>query len=106
MEIAGLGARGFGIKLLHGGNVSNSATGSISSSLYITGAAGTLINAGNITSTGTHSGVDLFMGGYASNAATGVISASNGVGLDISRASGTVLNSGLIETTGGHARSS
>lgn len=104
--IAGGGANGFGIELLGGGVVTNAATGTIASSqhngVYITGAAGTVINAGIISSAGTHAPISLFKGGAVSNAGTGTISSSIWTGIYITGAAGTVLNAGHITSGGTH----
>jgi len=97
---------GRAIDLLKGGYVSNAATGTIFSpqgvGIDITGAAGTIINAGSIAVGGTHGAVDLLMGGYVSNAATGTIISSGGVGVYITGDAGTVINIGSIAPGGTH----
>ena len=90
-------------ELLAGGLVTNVSGGTISASnkagVYITGATGTVINAGLIVVSQTHSPVDLLKGGYVSNAQTGTISADHQDGVYVTGAAGTVVNYGTILST-------
>ncbi len=103
-SIAGFGASstiGSGIVLAGGGLVSNASTGTIysaqKSGVVIKGAAGTVLNAGLITSAaGTLSGVALLDGGLVSNSSSASISAPDGAGVYITGAAGTVINYGSI----------
>ena len=95
---AGSAAGSIGIDLKAGGTINN--TGSISGSHYairIHGTAGTVTNAGSITSQAD--GVVLFAGGSVSNAAGGVIAGTGNVGVYISGGAGTVTNAGTISGT-------
>jgi hypothetical protein len=84
-----------------GGNLNNNAGGSISGAGYgafVTGAPGTIMNAGTITGAAFY-GIALNDGGSIHNAAAGsVIGQSAGVSL--ANQSGTVLNDGSISATG------
>jgi hypothetical protein len=84
-----------------GGNLNNFAGGSIVGATYgafITGAQGTVMNAGTLSG-GSLYGIALNDGGSIHNAATGsVIGQSAGVSL--ANQSGTVLNDGSISATG------
>lgn len=91
-----------GVKLDGGGNVTNQAGGTISgfyAGVGVYNAAGTLINAGRITATGSGSdGVFLQKGGVVINLTGGIITdpfASNYGAVDVPGAS-TVMNAGTI----------
>ena len=87
----------------HGGTVENAASGSISGAvgISISGAYGTVFNAGTISAQG---GVYLAAGGYVSN--SGVIAATGSLGGVYLKnggsvaVSGTVVNSGTIAASG------
>ncbi|WP_158927342.1 Hint domain-containing protein [Acidisphaera sp. S103] len=94
----GSAAGSLGIDLRAGGTIGN--TGLISGNHYairVRGAAGTVTNAGSITS--QTDGVVLFAGGSVSNAAGGVIAGTTNVGVYISGGAGTVTNAGTIDGT-------
>jgi hypothetical protein len=105
-SIAGTGTNGFGVYLTTGGSVTNAATASImggSHGVEVTGAAGTVVNAGVIINSGTtnNSAIDMHDGGYVSNAATGTISSAGGANaVHILGNVGTVVNDGSIADTG------
>ena len=85
-----------GIALRSGGTASNSATGRItggSNGIYVSSAAGTVINAGTVIGT---VGVNLLAGGEVSNASAAVI--SGGI-IGVQVVAGTLDNAGKIETT-------
>ena len=93
-------APSYGVDLLLGGYVGNSASGLIKASMgvHIQGATGTVSNSGTILST-VGVGVGLNAGGSVANTSTGLIAASGG-GVFIGGAAGTVTNSGTIVGTG------
>jgi hypothetical protein len=127
-SIAATGTSGNGIALISGGSVTNAASGSITGAHWgvdlsaggyvtnaaagtisgvgnpgveVTGAAGTVENAGVIINSGsTNSAIGMHDGGYVSNAASGMISGGGGFGVFVSGAAGTVVNSGSIAATG------
>ena len=97
--------RSAGIALLSGGFVSNASSGSVAATgtgIYI-GTAGTILNAGTVMGTGTHStGIAISGVAQLTNVAGGTISgADNAVNLD---STGIVLNQGLMQATGSNAR--
>ena len=109
--IAATGTLADGVRLMDGGAVSNGLSGASSayiygtkSGVYITGAAGTVTNAGTILSTGTAGyGVNLTSGSIGN---TGLIEGAGGVGIGvgIGGVAGTVTNSGTILGTGTSGR--
>ena len=87
-----------GIGLFSGGSVTNTSGASISGShggagIYITGAAGTVTNAGAIS--GGYHGLFITNGGSISNAASGFISGTHN-GIVFKNQAGTITNSGTI----------
>jgi hypothetical protein len=97
------GTYGTAIDMEAGGSITNKPGGSISGigfGVFITGAAGTVANSGNITST-KYSAVDLTHGGSVTNAAgASIVGGSNGVAFGTAGTAGTVTNSGNISASG------
>jgi VCBS repeat protein len=97
-NISGSAAGSAGIDLADGGSITNNATGSVSGNsfgVFVTGAIGTVANAGSITST-KYGAIDLLKGGSVTNAA-GASIAGGSAGVYVQTgASGTVTNSGII----------
>ncbi len=98
------------IGLHDGGTVSNASTGTISTSgtgsnaIYVTGGAGTVINAGVIIdSGGVHAALNMRQGAYIDNVASGTIIANAHAGIYVYRGIGTVVNAGLITSLGSGA---
>jgi P pilus assembly chaperone PapD len=87
-----------GLGIFNGGSVSNAAgavignLGTKGAGIYITGAVGTVTNAGSIS--GIYYGIDIARGGSVTNFAGGIISSRKGV--VIQGAAGSVTNSGTI----------
>ena len=90
------------IALFRGGYVSNAATGTISATggggggVYITGAAGTVVNDGKIYANGLHGPVVMEDGGTVVNQSAGTISTPINPDIAILGGPGTVINFGLI----------
>jgi Ca2+-binding RTX toxin-like protein len=106
--IESTGSTGVGVQLTAGGHLTNSASGLVAGTsvgLYVGGAAGTLVNRGSISQTGTSGGrnaVQMTAGGTVTNGSALLTTASItgdvdvGTGIRISGASGTVSNFGTI----------
>jgi hypothetical protein len=98
-NISASGTGSAGIDLADGGVVTNNSTGSVSGNsfgVFVTGAAGTVANAGSIASA-KYGGVELVKGGSVTNSAGGSIKGGN-IGVYAGTgASGTVTNSGSID---------
>ena len=91
-----------GVALFAGGGVTNVSGASIvdhgrGASVYITGATGTVTNAGSISA--VFDGVFIADGGSLSNAASGSITAQN-IGVFFKNRAGTLINAGRISGTG------
>jgi hypothetical protein len=89
---------GIGVELTAGGTVAIGGTGKIEAgqdAVYIFGAAGTVINAGQLSG---NQAVVFDYGGFVTNSASGTIIA-NGSAIAISRGAGTVVNAGTITAT-------
>src|SRR5580700_9603630 len=100
-SVSATAANEAGADLELGGNINNYAGGSISGAGYgafVTGALGTIVNAGKITGV-TLYGIALNDGGSIHNAATGSITGPN-AGVSLANQSATVLNDGSISATG------
>ena len=97
---------GLGVVLSAGGYVDNSGTAALISGytggVLIAGGAGTLVNSGTISSTGSlfNLGVYLGAGGYVDNSGTAALISGYGVGVSIAGGAGTVVNSGTISGMG------
>jgi Hint domain len=93
-----------GINLLSGGSVSNASTGRITTTLgpnvYVTRAAGVVLNSGTLINYGAHSAVYMKTGGYVSNASSGLLSSAQWRGLSVLNGTGTVMNAGTITASG------
>ncbi len=110
--IVSIGTAGSGIdlsSLTSGGSVTNEASGSITSGdfgvlIHGGAGAGSVVNYGGITSTGTGGlGVDLTSGGSVTNAASALITSTYHT-VEISGGTGTVINEGTITGTGTASR--
>lgn len=95
------------VELKDGGSVNNKSKGALiqgNTGVDISGAAGTVTNAGTIAGTGHYSGgVLLGAGGYVANAGLIQGSGFGGVGVIIDGSAGTVTNSGTIAGPSGRA---
>jgi hypothetical protein len=100
-SISASGTGSAGIDLADGGSITNNSTGSVSGNsfgVFVTGAGGTVTNAGSIASV-KYGGVELVKGGSVTNSAgASITGGSNGVYVGLG-ASGTVTNSGSINAT-------
>ena len=89
-----------GVDLFTGGGVTNQMTGTINGGnadgVDVTGAAGTVINAGSIYAGGTHPAVALLHGGYVNNSLRGTITAIGSEAINIDGGIGTVINAGSL----------
>ena len=98
-NISASGTGSAGIDLADGGVVTNNSTGSVSGNsfgVFVTGAGGTVANAGSIASA-KYGGVELVKGGSVTNSAGGSIKGGS-IGVYAGTgASGTVTNSGSID---------
>jgi len=101
-KITGTAGSPFGVQLGSGGSVTNTATGSITSTdaVNIYRGAGTVVNAGEIMGT-AGAGIQLGSGGSVTNAATGSI-AGTSYGVTMT-ADGALTNAGTIIGNGGTA---
>ena len=90
---------GVGVKIAGGGYVSNASTGYIRGNsnygLLVTGAAGTLLNAGRVAVTGGY-GVYFEAGGSVTDLASSQVSGRD-YGIRIVGATGTVTNAGIVQ---------
>ena len=96
--ISGSGTASAGIDLADGGGVTNNSTGSVSGSnfgVFVTGAAGTVANAGSITTT-KYGGVELTKGGSVTNSAGGSIKGGSAGVYAQTGGPATVINTGTI----------
>ena len=94
---------GAGVSLGSGGTVTNQSGGRISGAshgVFISYAAGTVVNYGKISGGPSGFGIGFLAGGLASNAATGMISAVGRSAVYFTGAAGTVLNAGQIIAAG------
>jgi hypothetical protein len=109
--ISGTGTSGSGVHLYAGGTVTNGADGATAalitgadSGVNITGAAGTVTNAGTITATGAYGvGVFLDLGGSVTNGAygaTAALIAGAAAGVMLFDGAGTVSNAGTLSAAG------
>jgi hypothetical protein len=95
--ISSNGGAANGVVLQEGGRVTNLSTGTIANGgIYISGAAGTVVNSGKILGNSFYGGVDFAAGGVIANLA-GTISASGPkYGIKIAGGAGTVTNAATI----------
>lgn len=94
-------AAGVGVKFTDGGTIFNAGTISGRDAIAISGAAGTVVNAGSILAhPGVGYDIGLLAGGYVSNAASGTISIQASQAINIAGGTGTVVNAGTIEALG------